>query len=202
MEKWTAMDLKEFSKRELISILEIIDECRNCDSREHIKMLLMRSKDLLEADYAICGMVSLKGSEPRDPVTIVNGNYPEDWLKRYTSEKMYHTDPVVSRHARYSSTYLWEDISNFDSKIPETVGHALDHGIRFGLSGSIYIPRYEDISIFAFAGDKNRYIEHHRKIIDILSLHLNRALINITYELPALEMNDFTGHVVEVAKQA
>lgn len=174
------------TKTEIISILEIIEEARECSTREKLGELLKKAGRLLEADQSIGGVVATRGGRVCDAVNVVNGDYPEKWLREYEKEGLFHHDPVVKRHARFSNTHLWGDISKYDldEKGSHTVEFAMDHGIRFGLSGSVYVPEKESVSILAFSGDKDRFGEHHREIADILMLHLGNALARLTYCVP------------------
>jgi hypothetical protein len=172
------MDLKDFSKEELISILEIIERARNCSGRSHLKEIMLKAKELVCADKAICGIGKVSDGDMTEVVTVVNGNYPEGWLNRYTSEKLYLTDPIVKYHTRFSTTRFWDEIFKISKSRQErlAIEHASDFGLRHGISSSIYDPVNENIGIFAFGGDKDRFVPHHKKIIDILTLHLNNAL--------------------------
>lgn len=179
------MDLKDFSKEELISILEIIERARNCKGRNHLKDIMLRAKELVCADKAICGIAKVSDSDVTEVVTVVNGNYPEGWLARYTSEKLYLIDPVVRYHTRFSTTRFWDEIFKISKDRQErlVIEHASDFGLRHGISSGIYDPVNENIGIFAFGGEKDRFVPHHKKIIDILTLHLNNALFRTTDKL-------------------
>lgn len=179
------MDLKDFSKEELISILEVIEEARNCGSQDDLKDIVLKAKELVCADKAICGIAKVSpDSEVMDVVSVVNGNYPREWLTSYLSEKIYITDPVVKFHTQCSLTQFWADIfkASTDSRSKIAIGHAADYGLKYGLSSGIYVPEREGVSILAFAGERDRFSVHHKKIMDIISLHVNNALIRSTYE--------------------
>ncbi|MBI5826182.1 MAG: autoinducer binding domain-containing protein [Deltaproteobacteria bacterium] len=180
----TAMSIEGFSKKELISILEIIEGANVCATERDIGRLLLRAMDLLRADYSICGLGKVSCGELKEVVKIINGNYPEDWLDRYTSEQLYRIDPVIKRHARFSVTQLWSDIfktcNDHSSRL--LIRQAADFGLRYGVSSGIFLPRREEIGIFSFAAKKDRFNDRHKRIMDIITLHLNNALVNMVEE--------------------
>lgn len=88
----------------------------------------------------------------------MNGNYPEGW---------------------------WDEIFKISKDRQErfVIEHASDFVLRHGISSGIYDPVNENIGIFAFGGEKDSFVHHHKKIIDILTLHLNNALFRTADKL-------------------
>lgn len=179
----------EFSKTELVSILEIIEDARHCDTSTKLKKVMLKAKDLVSAERAICGLGKLSPGGLQDVVSIVNGNYPESWLRDYRAARMYLNDPIVRYHTNSSITQFWDDIfKRCDDRLSgEVIGFGRDHGLNHGISSSVYIPDYENISIFAFAHTKHNLNPHNKKIVEALTLHLNNALVNVTYNMPLIE---------------
>jgi len=178
------MDSKDFSKEELIGILEVIEGASSCVRPDDLKDVMLKARELVSADKVICGIAKVLDGEVKDIVSVVNGNYPMEWLSSYLSGKLYFVDPVVRFHTRYSLTQFWSDIFKVstDRQSRLAIDHAADFGLKFGLSSGIFVPESNNVSILAFSGDRNRYDTHHKKIMDIISLHINNALINSTYE--------------------
>jgi len=166
------------SKRDLVSILETIEFARSSSGHAHVKDLILRVKDILEADFAVCGLGKVHPEGPSDIITVINGNYPGEWLDNYLKEGFYRSDPLVRYHMRFSTPQSWGEIfKGFED--PETrrlIGMAWDFGIRHGVSTGIYIPDGERFSLFCFGGRKDVYGERHKKIMDSLTLYLNKAL--------------------------
>ncbi len=171
----------DLTKSELISILEVIDSSSACRSAECLRKLLLKIRDLIEADFSICGLIRKRDLEPLDISALVNGSYPDTWLNRYISEKMHLTDPVVRHHTRFSDTILWKDLPESDESADRNIVMAMDHGIRHGLSGSIYLPGRDDIAVFAFSGPHDSFISRHAGILDTVLTHLGRTLSDMTY---------------------
>lgn len=178
------MDSKDLSKEELIGILEVIEGARNCVAPDDLKDVIVKAKDLVSADRAICGVAKVSEGGVREIVSVVNGNYPMEWLSSYLAGKLYFVDPIVRYHAQCSLTQFWSDIFKVstDRQSRLAIDHAADFGLKYGLSSGIFVPESNNVSILAFAGDRNRYSTHHKKIMDIISLHINNALVKSTYE--------------------
>jgi len=176
------MSIKEFSREELINVLEIIEGTQNCPSERELKSLILRAKDVVCADYAICGLGKINGNMLSEVVNVVNGNYPRGWMETYMNEKLYFVDPVVRYYSRFSFTQYWSDIvKHFDDKLARpAIDCALDHGLNAGISSGIYVQEMESVGVFCFAAEKDRFDDHHKKIVDILALHLNKALVGIS----------------------
>ncbi len=186
------MAVEEFSKAELINVLEIIEGTQNCASKEELKGLILQAKDLVSADFAICGLGKVSGGMLTEVVSIVNGNYPRSWMEGYMSEKLYRGDPVVRYYSRFSLTQFWSDIvKHFDDSLAQPpIALALDHGIRAGISSGVYVPETECVGIFSFSGGRDKFNDHHKKIVDILTLHLNKALVRASEGLPPARTMD------------
>jgi len=174
----------DLTRHELVSILDIIEGAAACSSEDCLKRLILEVREVLEADFSICGLVRKRGLEPLETASIINGSYPDSWLERYVTEKMFLTDPVVRHHTHFSDTVLWKDLPESDDSAERNITMAMDHGIRFGLSGSIYLPERNDIALFAFSGPRDSFGDRHSSILDTLSRHLGRTLTRMTYGNP------------------
>lgn len=178
---------KDLSKAELISVLEVIESARTCSSEAGVYALLRRSKDLLGADYVISGTGSISGLDVSDIVSVVNGNYPDEFVDKYCTEHYYKSDPVVRQLSRFSSPQLWSDIFKTaeGSFTKDVVGAARDFGLRYGVSSGVYVPETGCINVFSFAGPMDTFTGHHIKILEALTLHLNKALVRSTEKQPS-----------------
>lgn len=170
------MPFEDLSKDELVRILELIEFSQKCNSPESVKTLIMAARDVMEAEFAVCGFTST-GARPM-VTDFVNGNYPDEWVRRYTEENLCLHDPVVLFHSRYMLTQLWTDVfRSYDyPQANALVKDAGDYGIKFGISGGVYSPERNEVAIFTFASDRDRFKGHHKKLLDILAVHFYRAL--------------------------
>lgn len=174
-----SLSLKDLSKRDLVSILETIDLSRSSHTHSQVKELILKAKDAVEADYAICGICRHPLEKASDIVTVINGNYPSEWLSHYFKEGLYRIDPVIRGVMRFSITRSWSEILRDpqDPEIERLIGGAHDFGIRHGVTAGVYVPEAKGMCVFTFCGGKDVYKERHREIIEALSLHLNAAVL-------------------------
>ena len=179
---------KNLSKKELIAIMEVIESARTCNDKKDVQNLIMRAKNLLGADYCICGLGKNLAdgiSEPSAIINgIINGNYPEEWVDMYKRERFYTRDPVVKFHSKFVMTQLWSDTFKFynDKETIKFLNSASDFGLKNGIVSGMYDPELKSTSLFSFASDRQGFSQHHKKVMDILVPHLHNALAGI-YEL-------------------
>lgn len=170
-------DIKSLSKSDLVSILGLIEYARRCRSNESFRELLMRIKDLLDADYAICGSAAVKGVEVKGLVSAVNGNLPDAWLNHYAMEEFCAEDPILNYHARYSRPEIWSEalkaVDTVESR--QVYNHATDFGLKHGVAVGIYVPERQELCVCSFSSGKDVFRERQKNVLDVLSLHLNSA---------------------------
>ncbi|GMR05059.1 MAG: hypothetical protein BMS9Abin23_0989 [Thermodesulfobacteriota bacterium] len=169
---------KYFTRRELLSILELVEDSRTCTTLEEARALVMRAAELLSADYSVCAVADLSKICEADAASVVNGGYPEEWLDIYFKERMYRFDPVVRYHQRYSLSRTWSEINKHfdDGEAGKLIKSARDFGLNYGISSSILSPESGKMSLFCFASEKDNFQPHHKRILDTIALHLNIAL--------------------------
>lgn len=164
------------SKSELVKILELIEQSLKCGSPDDVRDLIMSARQLFEAEFAVCGL--LEAGLPH--ITgFVNGNYPDEWISRYMAEGLQRHDPVVRFHSSYATTQIWKDVFRKygDPGARELLKDASDYGLKHGISSAIYVPEADKVAIVTFSDRQDRFKVRHKKIIDILSAHLNGALV-------------------------
>ncbi|MBI5644020.1 MAG: autoinducer binding domain-containing protein [Deltaproteobacteria bacterium] len=168
---------KDLSKNELVAILDVIERARNCMGTSGLKDLIMRARELVSADYAICGIGRIMDDRV-ELVSVINGNYPTGWLSHYTADRLYYNDPVLNYLKRFSITQFWDGIFRdfSDPRAREVINYASEYDLKTGISTAIYMPDDELIGVFSFASGKEKFTERSRKIVDMLALHLNKAL--------------------------
>lgn len=173
--------IKEFTKRDLADILETIEDARNSTTPEELRSVIVKAKDLVCADYAVCGLGTISGNMILDASRIINGNCPEEWLRNYIDGKSYLKDPVIRHHTNFSMAENWSDIFKkvTDSESDAIIGNARDFGLKFGVSSGIYMPGSQSMSIFAFSGATDIFGRHQKKILNLLMLHLNNSLLRV-----------------------
>ena len=175
------MSSKDFSKSELVKVLEIIDATYECSSASKLRQILSRTKELIGADFCISGFGKFDEDINLDDFLIVNGDYPEEWLKLYLEKGLYKADPIVKHHTSFVATQFWTDTyKQYDDEVTHKfLSCAEDFGLKWGMSSGVFDPVSGKTSIFSFACRKKRPNKHHKKIIDEVVLHLHKAIAGI-----------------------
>jgi len=173
------MNISEtFPKEELISIIELINEMRECVTREGAEALLTRTKELLMADCAVCGTGRIDGNGAITLSNILDSDYPVEWLNLYFKEGLYLFDPVLQHHMKFSEPELWSNIrkKSVNEKARAVTEWADEFGLKYGISSSVYIPGTGMFSLFCFASNEDIFTERHKNLLSALTLHLNMAI--------------------------
>ncbi|MBE7415136.1 MAG: autoinducer binding domain-containing protein [Deltaproteobacteria bacterium] len=183
------MPFEDFSKKELISILEIIESAQKCTGADQIKDLILKARGVVEADYAVCGLLGKEKSGAPCISSYINGNYSDEWVNRYMNEGYAANDPIVRHMSKYSLSRLWTEIfkEHRDPASTRLLKDAEDFDLKFGVTGGVFVPELDQVAIFTFAGGKDRFRAHHKRIMDILVLHLQSALVTSIATDAALE---------------
>lgn len=185
------------SKLELVRILELIELSQKCFGPEDLRKLILESRDLFGAEYAVCGLL-----EPGKPVitSFVNGNYPEEWVSRYVSCNYQGDDPVVRFHSNFAVTQLWSDVFKRynDQKSRDLRKNAGDYRLKHGVTASVYVPDIDKIALFSFSNARNVFKDRHKKLGDILAVHLHGALVRAISTSPAIDISESFGPEREI----
>lgn len=174
----TNMDYKRFSKKELTDILDVIQAASVCETEADMVKIIHKARELVCADYCICGIERINGDSLPPVLQIVNGNYPEEWLNIYLAEKFYKIDPVIKHHLRFGMTQVWSDTFKYynDKVSKDFLNHAADFGLKHGISGGVFEPEEKNISIFSFASNTNGFKPRSKELLDRLIPHLHKSL--------------------------
>lgn len=171
------MPFEDLSKTELIKVLELIEQAGKCFHKKDLRDLILKANDVLEAEWSVCGLVKSCGAP--EVTDCVNGNYPEQWTARYMDEKLYLSDPVVKYISNFTLPRNWNEIFKACGGKSERrfLKEAFDFNLRFGITGGVYVPELESVATFSFAARNDTFNKHHVRIMDILVLHFNKALV-------------------------
>ena len=86
------MPFDDLEKKELISILELIEQAQRSAGAPDMQKLILRAAGFLEAEFAVCGLART-GIDGLPAVTsFVNGNYPEEFARSYMRGAYYRKD--------------------------------------------------------------------------------------------------------------
>ncbi len=171
------MNLTVFSKRDLEEILGIIHDSTTCRSEPELMRLMVRVRDIVEADRSVCGLGDKSGQ-----IKILNESFPVDWMHRYQDEVLSVSDPVVNYIMTFFKTCLWKDaVEVFPGKpYTDLMGKAAEHGLKHGVAGGVNGKTQNFGSIFSFSSVSDRFGGRQKKILDVVVPHLHQAVMRVT----------------------
>lgn len=175
------MYYKKFSKKELSDILDIIHSSVICKNETEAILLLERTGALVCGDYSICGIGRGGGNGLTDISKVINGNYPEEWLKLYAGSRLYLQDPIIWQSLKSPGAQLWDETYGLYSGdlTHDFISKARDFGLCHGVSVSFGDGCTGLSTIFTFSGRHKRYSAHQKSILSIIGPHLHQALLRL-----------------------
>lgn len=175
------MNLREFSKKELFEVLDLIQAALQCKNESDMIKLMSRVKELVCSDHSISGLGTVDAHGNPTIVKLVNESYPADWLQAYACEGLFKKDPVLLSQLQFFKPLLWTEVLKIYPKefYTDFMQMAADFRLRYGLASGMGGYNSTKTCIFSFSGDKDRFKPKHKKILDIVTPHLYQALLRI-----------------------
>lgn len=171
-----------FSKKDLSDILTIIEAATRCASSDELGLVLDGMGALIQADNGVCGIAGTEAGKGVSVLGLVNRNHPDEWLKAYVSERLYRHDPVLRYIVTFKKAHSWKEaFESFPGAGCEAFTRRLsDFELSSGISSGIFVPASNRVSILVFAGDRDRFREREKAILDILTPHLHEAVSRVS----------------------
>lgn len=196
------MYYEKFSKKELTGILEIIHSSVVCRNETDVRMLMEKLRALVNGDYSICGIGKGGNEGVSEPPKVINGNYPDDWLRMYAESRLYLQDPIIWHNFQYPGAQLWDETYRlYAGRIsPDFIDKATGFGLCHGVSGGFYDDRAGISTIVTCSGKGMRFGTRQKHIMSIISPHLHQALLRIYRENNAPRAHKMSKRETEVIK--
>ena len=176
------MDYRDFTKKELADLLDIIQACVQSRSEADVMRVVARIKRLLSADNAVC---ALGDASTGRLSKILNLDYPDEWGGIYIGERLYTKDPVIRFNYKFFKTHRWSEALHLFNGKDQTdlMNRATDFGLNYGISSGVNGERCRG-SIFSFSARQDRFEGRHKEILDMLTPHVHQALIRPSERAP------------------
>jgi len=98
------------SKKDAIYLLELIQKSLSCTTKEELKELLFRLKELIPYNFAIYVFAKIdKDTKTMGLTDILNISYPAEWLNLYTTRKYHEIDPIFKTNFTEFKLQYWND---------------------------------------------------------------------------------------------
>src|SRR5574340_966237 len=99
---------KLLSKRDAITLLELIHTSLLCSNEEDFKKLVGRLHEVIPYDFAVSGAARTDDCGNVLSYKIINLNYPAHWLKLYAEKEFYKIDDIVKENFTSFSLQRWK----------------------------------------------------------------------------------------------
>jgi DNA-binding CsgD family transcriptional regulator len=168
------------SKRILIELLECVDASLKCSDLKSFDFLIKRLQSFFEHEYAIGGIVHLKRSMIENIISVVNIDYPMEWMELYFQNEFQFIDPITRFNFTNFKPQIWsETYRKYSAEKSKFVAMAGEFGLREGISHGVMDTVGLNGSIFSFAGGSFKPTSDHLNILEIIIPHLHQALLRI-----------------------
>lgn len=172
------------SKKDIICLLEIINESLSCAKEEDFRKLMKKINVLIPYDFAVSGIGKFDNNSNINSYDIVNISYPVEWLTLYTAKGYHQIDPIVKMNSVGLKLQYWEDTYKIISFPRHFLSQARDFELEKGYTHGVRSSIKREESLFSFAGNS---VEHHPRteiILNHLVSHLHETLTRILDSRP------------------
>ena len=173
------MQTEHLSKRDAISLLELIHKSTSCADEKDFRDIFESLKGLFAHDYAICTLAGIGSNGAIQSYDAINLSYPSEWIARYIAQQEHRVDPIIKANfTRYRLQYFGDILREFCYP-KKNAAVANDFGIVDGYVHGLRNDRGTAATMFCFAG---RWIERDARTETLLELavpHFHQALIRV-----------------------
>ncbi|MEN8136332.1 MAG: LuxR C-terminal-related transcriptional regulator [Thermodesulfobacteriota bacterium] len=170
--------MNTLSKAEMMTLLEIIADCVNCESLGRFSEIALKVGELLQSGNLVF-LTSTKNflSIPTS-IREINVSYPTEWADIYRAQNFIEVDPVIS--LGQTGLLYWKDI--FKQKPPdnEFYSQAKSFGLANGFSHIISNKKL--FGLMSFAGKELANTSRSREMINHLAPHLHQLALHLTHK--------------------
>lgn len=171
---------KLLSKRDAITLLELIHTSLLCSNEEDLKELVNRLHEVISYDFAVSGAARTDNHGNILSYKIINLNYPADWLKLYAEKEFYKIDDIVKENFTSFNLQRWKDTFRKRSTSKEFVFHAEDFGLQDGFTHGQKTPTGNTGSLLSISGNSVEYNTRTEMILELVVPHFHQVITRIT----------------------
>lgn len=170
---------KLLSKRDAITLLELIHTSLLCSNEEDFKLLVNKLHEVISYDFAISGLAKSDDYGKVVSYKIINISYPVEWLDVYTSKNLYDIDSVVKENFTNFRLQRWKDTFKKYLTPKEFLYHAEDFGLQDGFSHGQKNPADNRGSIFTLSGNSIEFNNRTEMILELVVPHFHQVITRI-----------------------
>lgn len=169
------------TKRELVEVLSVFDECLACGRDRDFDLLIHRVALILRCEFALYGFTEC-AYDRSQPVHLGNVSNPPAWMAEYQRKNYVEDDPVrlelESRLARKEShgVFAWDAYERpLSAPEKQIIVRRNRHGLRFGFSAYCNSPLQDAILLVSFASARRPPERRAQCVAELIVPHLNRC---------------------------
>lgn len=167
------------SKRDAISILELIHTSLFCSTEEDFRTLESELSQLIPYNFSVSGLAKMDDHSCLISYDIINLGYPSEWLEVYTRKNFYQIDSIVKENFTNFRLQRWKDTFKKYSTPKEFLYHAEDFGLKDGFTHGQKNFMHNTGSLFSIAGDSIEYSNRTEMILEVVMPHFHQAITRI-----------------------
>ena len=167
------------SKSDNQLLLQLIYESLSCTKFNHLKVLFEKLKNITPFESAVALLADF------DPIgnlisdSVINVNYPDEWIKIYKNRKFYTIDPILIELFSSLEFQYWPNAYKKHRAAREFISLASDFGLNEGYSYGLKDIKSPHNTIFSFAGESVEENKRTEYILLNVIPHFHNAVIRI-----------------------
>ncbi|MCX5717589.1 MAG: autoinducer binding domain-containing protein [Nitrospirae bacterium] len=189
---------KLLSKRDAITLLELIHTSLFCSNEEDFKGLVVRLNEVIPYDFAISGLAKTDSYGNVASYKIINVNYPAEWLDVYTSKNLYDVDSLIKENFTNFRLQRWKDTFKKCLTPKKFLSHAEDFGLRDGFTHGQKNPAGNRGSIFTVSGNSIEFNNRTEMILELVVPHFHQVITRITEQQSRNDISPLSKREIEV----
>jgi DNA-binding CsgD family transcriptional regulator len=192
--------LKYMSEQDCKLLLDIIQTCLICESKEKLEEIIHRLDAFFYFDYATCVFGGIDAKGMKEPYHHLNINYPDEWSKLYAEKKFHFIDPIFIKHFEKFSLQYWANTYAKSPKPKEFIDLSLDFQLMNGYTFGAKNAKGTKGSLVSFSGPSMCRDKRTEIIISILVPHIHQSIERLINEQKKRQFPSLTKREHEVLK--
>ncbi|MCK4739339.1 MAG: helix-turn-helix transcriptional regulator [Deltaproteobacteria bacterium] len=173
-------------KKKSHSFIDIAQAAISAHKPSDIGSILIRTKNLINADFAIGALGIFDRGSRVDNSHFTNLHSTEEWIYKYLQQNLLNNDPLIFHITDESRLSFWPDFSCSKTLHLEPTNPSPFPNYSHGKSLSIIVGG--DIkSILFFSKNSGSFQDHQKILLELISPHIHQAYLKLHNESKMVE---------------
>jgi len=186
------------SKRDAITLLELIHASTCCSSEEDFKELVDKLSEVISYDFATCVCGKKDVNSNLESYNVININYPSEWIELYAVRGYHQIDPVIKENFANFKLQRWADTYKQNRPPKDFLSIAEDFMLEDGFTYGQKNPVGNVGSLFSISGRTIEYNTRTEMILELIVPHLHQAIMRIVDRDSANNIRTLSKREIEV----